>query len=227
MYDGVRNLFVESVLADHDAYEKVRRNGVAGESNDLRNAMHAATSMFHFSDHIFREFKGNAKAFSFKRLKDYHDYLIQKCSDFSLLRDCANAHKHAHLTRHNPSVLTADSMSEVIVITKYQDEKGPYAIAEKEIHIELKDGSTRVLHEILANVRSMWWDELSRLGVIQKPPAPSATQKRIPPRQVEGESARLDFRLRKGQRFKQTLILKNYNYEKDVAEVTDLSKKQR
>jgi hypothetical protein len=166
MYDGLRNFFVECVLADHDAYREARNLKIAGLSIDLRLAVHACSSMFHLTDHVLDEFKGTTSTFPFTSLKGYQTHLVGLCPDFAIIRDCANAHKHRRITKHNPLISSAEALEEVVLVTDYQDEEGLYRIAEKQIHVKLNDGTVKVLHECLDSVRYMWWDELVQLGVM-------------------------------------------------------------
>jgi hypothetical protein len=219
MYDGLRNFFVECVLADHDAYREARSIKSAGLSNDLRLAVHACSSMFHLVDHVFEEFNDTGPTFPFKSLREYQDYLSNLCPDFKIIRDCTNVHKHRSITRHTPLLSYAGSIEEVVVVTEYQDDKGIYRIAEKEIYVNLNDGNIKVLHECLDSVRSMWWDELVRLNVINPPLPISKEPRTYPPlREHEGETALLALRLRQGERFKQKMILLRFNYETMRAE---------
>jgi hypothetical protein len=220
MYDGLRNFFFECVLADYDAYRKERDIKIAGLSTDLRLAVHSCSSMFHLVEHIFDRFGNTSQSFTFQSLKDYQAHLVNLCPDFEIVRDCANVHKHRHLNRHTPRLSSAESLQEVIVITEYQDSKGSYRIAEKEIHINLDDGTTRVLHECLDFVRRMWWDELIRLDVVPAPSSsPEETKPSLPLREHDGEAAHLDsIQIRQGERFKQAMIFKRFNYETMQAE---------
>ena len=116
-------------------------------------------------------------------------------------------------------------MEEVVIITEYRDERGVYRIADKEIHIKLSDGSIRLMHESLDAVREMWWRELQRLGVLpismNDVPAPRTP---FPPcREQEGEAALLSIKLMRGERFKQTMMLRKYNYHTSRLEPVDLS----
>ncbi|GAC1503168.1 MAG: hypothetical protein NVS2B14_15830 [Chamaesiphon sp.] len=224
MYDGLRNFFVECVLADHDAYREARDIKIAGLSMDLRLAVHACSSMFHLADHVFDKFNSNSSIFPFISLKNYQTYLVKLCPDFEIVRDCANVHKHHRLTRHTPLLSSAESLEEVVVTTEYQDDKGAYRIAEKEIRVKLDNGTIKILHECLDSVRNMWWDELLRLGVMSSPSsAPKKIQLYPPLREHEGETALLDLRLRQGERFKQSMILQRFNYETMKAEPIDLT----
>lgn len=109
-------------------------------------------------------------------------------------------------------------------MTEYQDDKGIYRIAEKRIHVKLDDGTIKILHECLDSVRSMWWDELVSLSVINSSSPISKETHTYPPlREHEGETALLDLRLRQGERFKQSMILQRFNYETMRAEPIDLT----
>lgn len=226
MYDGLRNFFVECVLADHEAYKETRDIKIAGFSIDLRLAIHTCTSMFHFVDHIFDEFHETSPIFPFSSLKAYQDYLVNLCPDFAIVRDCANVHKHRRLTKHKPLLSSAESIQEVIVNTEYQDDKGKYCILEKEIRVNLDDGTIKILHNCLDSVRVMWWDELVRLGVmsplspVQKKACPSP-----PLREHEGEIPLLKWqlKLRQGERFKQLMLFQRFNYETMKPEPIDLN----
>lgn len=224
MYDGLRNFFVECVLADHDAYREARAIKIAGLSIDLRLAVHACSSMFHLADHIFDGFSSTDSTFPFSSLGKYHSHLVNICPDFGIVKDCANAHKHRRLKKYSPQVSSADSLQEVVVVTEYQDDRGIYRIAEKEIHIKLDNGTIKILHECLDSVRCMWWDELVHLGVMNSPLLTPKELRPYPPlREQEGETALLDLRLRQGERFKQSMVLQRFNYETMKAEPIDLT----
>jgi hypothetical protein len=225
MYDDLRNFFVECLLADHDAFRQAKDLKIAGLSTDLRLSIHTCSSMLHMADHVYAELAGVDASFTFASLGAYHSHLCSLTSEFKIITDCANAHKHRRLSRHNPALTSATSMEEVVVITEYSDEKGAYRIADKEIHIKLSDGSVRLMHESLDAVREMWWRELQRLGVLpismNDVPAPHTP---FPPgREQEGKAALLSIKLMRGERFKQTMILRKYNYHTSQVEPLDLS----
>jgi hypothetical protein len=225
MYDGLRNLFVECVLADHDAYREIRDLKIAGLSGDLRLAMHTCSSMFHLADHTFEDFRRTGSTFSFQSLKAYQSHLVGLCPAFAIVRDCSNVHKHRHLTRHSPLVSSAESIEEIVVVTEYRDDMGKYRIAEKEIHIKLDDGTIEIMHECLDAVRHMWSDELHRLGVMSSPSLvpPKKVQPYPPLREHEGETALLDLRMKRGERFKLPMMHQRFNYETLKPEPIDLT----
>jgi hypothetical protein len=198
MYKSPLNVFYETALPDYVAYEESKVNNVGGQHNDLRLALHAANGLFHLADHVFIAFEGKAQIIGATKLGQYQEFLIRKCSDFALMRDCANAHKHSELTKGSPAFSRADCMREVFVMTEYTDEKGLYRIATKEIQVTLSDGTVRKMEDLLLNVVNMWYEELHRLGLLaeklKKEPVPFV----IPTRQASGESAPFNLTARQG-----------------------------
>ena len=226
MYDGIRNYFVECVLADYEAYVDYKGIKQVGLNVDLRLAMHACSSMLHLADHVFEEMRTPLNARGINSLRKYHQFLERTCADFRVVRDAANAHKHRSLTKHNPCISGAESIEEVVVITEYEDQDGPYRIAEKEVHVSLLDGTVKKLHDSLNNVRQMWWDEMIQLGVMQPTPQSSSQKPAIPAREQPGEAAALQIIIRRAERFKQVTKLQKFNYETMMAEPVDLNGRQ-
>jgi hypothetical protein len=223
MYDNLRDFFIECVLADHDAYIEAKELKVAGLRIDLRLAVHTCSSMLHLADHVVCEFKSNPSIFPFDSLKKYIDNLDNKCPDFKIIRDCANAHKHRQIDRNNSLINSSKQLSEVITMTTYHDEKGRYCIAEKEIRVELNDGNIKILHECLESVRNMWSNELFRLGIIDSLYLlPPKTQHYPPLREHDGENGIMDLRLKRSEGLKQLIIFQNFNYETMKAEVRNV-----
>lgn len=225
MYDDLRNFFVECLLADHDAFREAKQLKIAGLSTDLRLAIHACSSMLHMADHVHAELSETDPSFTFPSLGAYHGHLCGLTAEYKIITDCANAHKHRRVSRHNPVLTSATSIQEVIVVTEYSDENGIYRIAEKEIHIKLSDGRVQLMHECLDAVREMWWRELQRLGVLPMTmnDVPNPRTPFPPCREQEGEAALLSIKLMQGERFKQAMILQKYNYQTNRLEPIELS----
>lgn len=223
MYDEIRNYFIECVLADYEAYVDYKGVKQAGLNIDLRLAMHACSSMLHLADHVLDEMKITIEMQGIKSLHDYHAYLESSCDDFRVIRDCANAHKHRTLTKHNPCISGAESIQEIVVITEYKDAEGLYRIAEKEVHVTFIDGTIKKLHEALDNVRQMWWDEMIKLSVMQPKPRVTKPTAAVPAREQLGEAAVLSITIRRAERFKQVTKLQKFNYDTMTAEPIDLT----
>jgi hypothetical protein len=219
MYDNLRDFFVECVLADHDAYIEAKELKSAGLRIDLRLAVHTCSSMLHLADHIV---KSNPPISSFTSLNLYINYLDSKCSDFKIVRDCANAYKHHQITLHNPLINSSKQLSEVVILTTYHDEKGKYCIAEKEIQVELNDGTIKILHECIESVRNMWSIELLALGVIDSLYPPAKIQNYPPLREHDGENAIMNLTAKRSEGLKQLMIFQDFNYETMKAEVRNV-----
>lgn len=210
MFDGIVNTFVEGVVADFDAYEKQRANKESGESVDLRLAMQSCSSLYHFREHL-------------KAQLSIDEYITIPA--YIMIRDCSNIYKHGKID--NPGkppamITTPDQIEECVINTEYQDEKGSYRVAEKEILLK-HNGKTYILYDLMAEVMIMWWRKMISLNYFQNIPATLIKKKELPKRENEGESALLNFTIRQGSRFKQTLRLMKYNYDKQIAEPVDLT----
>ena len=225
MYDDLRNFFVECLLADHNAFREAKSLKVAGLSIDLRLAIHACSSMLHMADHVFVELAGVDTSFVFASLGAYHNHLCSLASEFKIITDCANAHKHRRLSRNNPTFTSVTSIQEVVVVTEYRDDIGIYRIAEKKIHVKLSDGRILLIHECLDAVREMWWRELQKLRIIPMTMNDiPVTNEHFPPlREQKGETALLSLRLMRGERFEQIMLFQKFNYLTNAPEPLDLS----
>ncbi len=214
MFDGTRNFFVENVLPSYEEYIRQRQRPIAGESQDLRLAVNAATALYHFWDHIPVSDKQS------------REKLAASCPDYGLLDDIVNAYKHSKLdAKRHRYITSASSLSELIVITEHEDEQGKFQVAHKIIEIALKDGAKRDLGEVLTNVLNMWIDELATLGVLSVSkrtlPAPST-----PTREQANGAAFLDLRARKGERFQQHFALRKFDPATGEAVPIDLTGSQ-
>jgi hypothetical protein len=125
--------------------------------------------------------------------------------------------------RNNSLINSSKQLSEVITMTTYHDEKGRYCIAEKEIRVELNDGSIKILHECIESVRDMWSKELLDLGVIDSLyPLPTKIQNYPPLREHDGENAIMNLTAKRSEGLKQSLIYQDFNYETMKAEVRNV-----
>ena len=84
------------------------------------------------------------------------------------------------------------------------------------------NGAVKKLHDSLTEVLGMWWDEMIRLGVMPTKPTPVKPNSSIPKREQQGESAKLAISIKRGERFKQVIQLKKFNYQTLKAELIEL-----
>jgi hypothetical protein len=143
LFDNVHAYFYENVLACYNEYEDRRSESKTGLSIDLRKAIVAATALFHFREHLPKQYKKSREEFA------------KSCLDYDLLGDICNASKHNSLTKHWKYLNSSESIKEIIELTKFNDSLGDYFFQEKIICIKLIDNSERDLFDILTKVLNM------------------------------------------------------------------------
>jgi hypothetical protein len=215
MFDDLAAYYHENVVTAFIAYRDTSKDGLAGRSRDLRDALIAATALFHLREHL-------PKACALSRAD-----VEQLCPDYALLGDVVNASKHKSVTKKTPhgSTLVSDAtnLGEKLVFVEYEDNAGTYQYIQKSVVVKLADGSERNLLEVLTNVMNFWEQHMLSLGVL------SAARKfaydgdiRARSR-AECEANRLDFELVKGQRFYQTMQFLRFNSKTGNVEPIDLT----
>lgn len=212
MYDNVTKYFFQNVLASYKDYVAANEELVTGMSQDMRLAENAAKALYHIREYIPKGQRPSVKQ------------LAIACPDFRLLKDVANATKHSTLDpKLNPDRMIdrAADIAEQIVRTEYQDEFGDYCHVEKVIVLKLKDGSERMLHEVLTTVLNMWIVELQRLGILGDVPL-RPTETPIPTRMQANDST-MGLTIMPQVDNQITFSVKRYNYETKKAEPVDLT----
>jgi len=199
--------FYQHVFLAYHRYRQVKNDPVMGDNKDRREAIDAAIALYHLREHIPQQFsKSRAQ-------------LAALCPDYDLLGDIVNAAKHNVLTRGTPRVAGADSIYEVQVCTRYQDQEREYDHVEKIVEVELSDGSTRDLYDILTNVVNMWLDELHRIGAID---LRQPIQLNRPGLVSREDASSIALQLTRGIQWKQRFRFQRYNYESNAIEPVDL-----
>jgi hypothetical protein len=200
--------FYQHVSLAYHRYRQVKNDGEMGDNKDRREAIDAAIALYHLREHIPQPFTKE------------RDQLAALCPDYDLLGDIANAAKHNVLTRRTPQVAGADSIYERLVCTRYKDQDGEYEHDEKIVEVQLIDGSTRDIYEILTNVVNMWFDELHRIGAIdQRQPIRLNRQKLV----SREDASSVALQITQGIRWQQHFRFQQYNYESNEIEPIDLS----
>lgn len=214
MFDDLAAYYHENVVSSFDAYRDINKDGVAGRSRDLREALVAATALFHLREHLPA---GAPSRGDVERL----------CPDYALLGDVVNAAKHKSLTAKTPHgaplVNHATNLAEQLVLIEYEDAAGTYRYVQKTVVAKLADGSERNLLEVLTGVINFWEQHMITLGVL--PAARTFTYDgdiRARTR-AECEENHLDFQLVRGQRFRQSMRLLRFNKNTGKAGPIDLA----
>jgi hypothetical protein len=215
MFDDLAAYYHENVVAAFIAYRETSKDGVAGCSRDLREAMIAATALFHLRDHL--PTPGAPSRGKVER----------RCPDYALLGDVVNAAKHKTISQNTPHgapLLTdAERLTEKIVVIEYEDAQGAYRCTQKAVFAKLADGTERNLLEVMTNIMNFWEGHLHSLGVLStqrtfvfEPQVRYRTR-------AECEQIRLDFQLVQGHRFKQSMQLLRFDASTGQAIPIDLT----
>lgn len=159
MFDEFLAYYEEFVVAAYIEYRDKSVDGVAGRNKDLRAALDAAKTLFHFREHF-------PDVHSISRSKVEKD-----CPDYGLLGDVANVSKHKKINKDTPHgspyINNANCLNEQIINIKYEDSLGQYNYIQKVVVINLAGGATRYLLEVLTNVINFWESHLFSLGLLK------------------------------------------------------------
>ena len=214
MFDDLAAYYHENVVSSFVAYRGISKDGVAGRSRDLRDALIAATALFHLREHLPTAAPSRA-------------YVERLCPDYALLGDVVNAAKHKSLngkTPHGPPFVNdAANLSEQLVFIEYEDVAGTYRYVQKTVLVKLADGSERNLLEVLTNVINFWEQHMLSLGVLSAARTFAYDGDIRARTRAECEANRLDFEIVQGQRFLQTMRLLRFDNKTGKAEPIDLT----
>lgn len=211
MYDDLKAHFVENVATDYSNYVETRKSPVYGRSVHLRSAIAAATSLYHFREHLPPAHKKSRVA------------VAKVCPDYDILGDVVNAAKHRKLTKGRPRLTSAQDIFEQTVITQYEDSDGEYRDCQTTVVARTRDGTERDLLPILTNVVNYWGRLLETLGVLDSF-SPYDTGALPGEGYVSREIAKgMDLELTSGIRFRQQMKLLKYDPRIGRAEPIDLT----
>lgn len=214
MFDNLAIYFHHSLVDSLNAYLETAKDSKAGLNRDLRLALNAATTLYHFREH-------------FAPHRDLsHNDVAHLCPDYDLLRDVVNAVKHGKLAKGTPQIDSASKIEEVIVVTEYHDERGRYVHADKRVVVVLDDGTRRELLEVLISVMNFWQSELAATGVIAALPARRLPTRLEPRPRSEANGGGIDQVVLQGVAFRQVMQLNRYNYSTGQVEPIDLTGSQ-
>jgi len=200
MFDDIQAYFIENVLASYSDFKRSRNELKAGQSLDLRKALVAANSLYHFREHLPIQYKKTRKE------------LLSLCADYDLLGDIVNASKHNTLTNNWKYLNSADSIYEQIIITRYQDSEGEYFNISKIICVDLVDGKKRYIFDILTNVLNMWYKYLFEISILQKENQVVIDIHEQPISRNKATGNKLAFEAIQNVRFRQVVKLQEFNY---------------
>src|SRR5436190_14984256 len=152
MFDDLEAQFFENLLPAYNAFVQSLKSDTAGMNADLRLAKDAALALFHLREHV-----------SWAKGKVWPAFLAAS-PEYVLLQDIVNVFKHG--PRRDGQVAKPTDIFETTVITRYEDADGPYHVAEKEVTVQLRDGSSRDLKVLLRAVLDLWISEFKARGLL-------------------------------------------------------------
>lgn len=129
------------------------------DARDSRRGRLAAIVLCHMADYLAIEgYLGQDRKIIRERLERLQEELITKCPDFSLIKDIADATKHAQLSIQ---MKTARELSSSKQITSspglFQAPFGEGVFAEAAIvFVTLNNGVRKPLEPVVRSVMSMW-----------------------------------------------------------------------
>jgi hypothetical protein len=215
MFDDLAAYYHENVVAAFIAYRETSKDGVAGRSRDLREAIIAATALFHLREHLP------------KPAAPSRTEVERRCPDYALLGDVVNAAKHKSISQNTPHgaplVSDAERLTEKLLVIEYEDAEGVYRCTQKTVVAKLADGTERNLLEVLTNVMNFWEGHLHSLGVLSKQRTFEFEPQVCYRTRAECEQIRLDFQLVQGHRFKQSMQLLRFDVSTGQARPIDIT----
>ncbi len=144
MSDTFTAQFRHLIQPAYEACVEEKKSGVTGRRRDLRAALEAAKVLYHLREQIPPPYTKTGRG-------DWRD-VANQCPDYGLLRDVADTAKHRCLDDQTRSVCNAHQIEERITVTEYEDAEGVYRHVEKGVWLNLTNGTTRDLLEVLTNV---------------------------------------------------------------------------
>jgi TusA-related sulfurtransferase len=211
MFKNIHQYFSENILTEYYKYAKLRKNNKSGFSEDLKQGLKCASSMFDFREQFSDELNLSRKQ------------IESICPNFKLLADVVNVSKHGTIDRNSPKITNSKNIFEEIVCTKYVDKKGDFQHIQVEVIIELDSGENIVLYELLTEILNMWIEQLNSIGLFLDLPLFSIYPKSLPRRNKNSDLLKITSTKNfYGRRFR----IQRYNYELGRIEPEDITNSQ-
>jgi hypothetical protein len=211
MFDDLEAQFFESVLPSYQAFVDSLKLDTAGLNSDMRFAKDAALALFHLREHVPWA-KGKGKTWP---------TFLSACPDYVLLQDIVNVFKHG--PRREGQVAAPTDIYETTVITEYEDAAGTYHHAEKEVTIQLRDGSLRDMKTVLRTVLSMWISQFQSRGLLARLDPPNPEPYVMPTRATASGAALMNLTLLQGIRLSRSFRLQKFNHAVRKIEPIDIT----
>jgi hypothetical protein len=209
VFDDLEAHFFEGVLPAYRAFVDSLRSDTAGQNSDLRLGKDAALALFHLREHV-----------PWAKGKTWPVFL-SACPEYVLLQDVVNVFKHG--PRREGQVARPTDIYEIIVMTEYEDAEGPYQHAEKEVAIQLRDGTVRDMKVVLRTVLDMWIAEFKSRGSLSRLEPRKPETRVIPTRAAASGASRINFTMQQGLRATFQFRRQKFNHATGQIEPIDIT----
>jgi hypothetical protein len=128
---------------------------------DVRRGFLAAIVLYHMADYL--DWESNPTQNSSKTLLLRRQALISKCPEFAIIRDVADASKHAQLRPATPprDPSSSDQITQSFVLFRAPFGESAFEeAAAAGVLVTLEDGKSMPLAGLVQAVLSMWEDQL-------------------------------------------------------------------
>ena len=185
------------------------KSDTAGLNSDLRLGKDAALALFHLREHV-----------PWAKGKPWPSFL-NTCPTYVLLQDIVNVFKHG--PRRDGQVAKPTDIYEASAMTDYEDTDGTYHHAEKEVTIQLRDGSLRDMKTVLETVLEMWIAEFKARGLLARLEPAKPQTPVIPTRATASGAAPMNLTMLPGLRFTRSFRRQKFNYATGRIEPVDIT----
>jgi len=214
VFDDLAAYFHENVLESYMRFLNHLAGAESGFSEDLRNALAAASAVFHLREHLPESHRPTRAE------------VAQECPAYDILGDVVNASKHGKLTRSPRHIAGPDCIEEITETTKYRDHAGVYFHSRRRVVVTTLDGREHDLAELLTGAINFWLTKLADLGILPRRPPfqPPFTQEA--PSRAQAEAQKQHLLMRQGVRFRMKERLLEYDYETRTAKPWHVDKSE-
>ncbi len=128
------------------------------QPTDVRLAMNAVLSLYHLADHFWHAYSSSdpSRVLGTKSASEFRGQLAKRDTNFAILRDVAEAHKHMKLDRPSRKLTKTDQTAPGYTgFGETAFGAGPFG-GGPSIVVELDDGSKYHLSYITKQVKQAW-----------------------------------------------------------------------
>jgi hypothetical protein len=166
-----RRYFLGTVLREYQRFVREYPGPQLATFGDPAYAKELAVALLHQADYTYRDALVAPKLQHFPKLKDYRKSLWERCNEYEIVCDCADAFKHSRLDRKDRTLTSMHQIEEVVAMVRYEDELGSYNEGRKLLVVTLDDGQKREISSLFEIAVEMWCHELLNLSLIETRPS--------------------------------------------------------